>query len=96
MKLYRAMCKEEWEKSTPFSWKTRFKWFGTKTFVLNRVRDGKFNNSSFVNSRYDILVEYEFDDNNMKHFVNCGKDEYMLDRRKAPLINVMSMKVVHV
>lgn len=84
------MCYDEYSSisdSWPLSWKTRFKWFGTKEFVESRVRDGVFNNSRHRPDKYKYIVCYEFL-SGVEHLVNCGKNEYMLNVRKAPLVKV--------
>lgn len=91
MKLYRAMCEEEFaqiSKSHPLAWKSRFKWFGTEDFVKTRVQDGKFNNSKYVDGRYKHLVEYEVV-SGLEHFSKCGHREFILDVRKQPLVNIV-------
>lgn len=96
MILYRAMCKEERSRiseNVPLSWESKNKWFGTKEFVLNRVRDGKFNNSTFVADRYLHVVEYEVE-SGFEHFINCGKNEFMLNVRKAPLVKIKFLKEI--
>lgn len=95
MKLYRAMCQEEFDSVTeksPLAWNSKHKWFGTREFVLSRVRDGKFNNSKFVKERYLHLVEYEVE-SGLEHFINCGKNEFMLNVRKAPLVKLKVNKL---
>ena len=62
MKLYRLMCKAEYDRvdnTSPFSWLSKAKWFSDDIeFIKSRVGDGKFNNSSFVECRYYYLVVY--------------------------------------
>jgi|SaaInlStandDraft_4_1057021.scaffolds.fasta_scaffold10147_3 hypothetical protein len=91
MILYRAMCKEEFDASTsntPLSFipGKKFKWFGTKEFVMSRVQDGTFNNSGLVSGRYDYLIEYEVQDESLEHFSKCGYKEHMLSVKKKPLV----------
>ncbi len=91
MKLYRAMCDEEFaqiSKNHPLAWRSRFKWFGTEEFVKSRVQDGKFNNSKYVDGRYKHLVGYEVV-SGFEHFSKCGHHEFMLDVRKQPLIKIV-------
>jgi hypothetical protein len=85
MKIYRAMCKNEYEDTIKgnLSWNSRFKWFGTFEFITERVKDNKFNNSKFVKDRYKYLLEFEIEEKMLKLFNRCGHREYMLDRRKA-------------
>jgi hypothetical protein len=97
MKLYRAMCDTELKDMTQFnslSWNSKFKWFGTKEFVVNRVQDTKFNNSKFVGGRYQHLVEFEFDDNSMLYFSKCGNREFMLNIRKNPLVKLLNWRLI--
>ena len=85
------MCDAEFVKISsnyPLSWgDSKNKWFGTHEFVHTRVLDGKFNNSKFVNGRYIHVVEYVVESGS-EHLVNCGKNEYMLNVRKAPLVKI--------
>ena len=96
MKIYRAMCDAEANEMLSFggklSWNSRFKWFGTKEFVDSRVTDGKFNNSKFVEGRYGRIFEFEVSDDSIVHFSKCGHREFMLDRRKAPLVKIVGIK----
>ena len=88
-RVFRAMCKEEAEgvnDHPPIVWRTRYKWFGTEDFVKNRVLDGKFNNSKYVN-KYSVLCEYEII-SGIEHFTKCGYREMMLDRRNANNVNL--------
>ena len=94
MKLYRAMSEQEFNNVTndrPFAWKSKFKWFSpNKEFVLNRVRDGKFNNSNFDKGRYTHLVEYLVEDN-LKRLQTVSTHEIMLARKDEPLIKVLGI-----
>ena len=95
--LFRAMCEQEFIEtmcSKSLSWNSRFKWFGTEEFVTTRVQDGKFNNSKFVGDRYSRLVKFEIDDSFLQIFAKCGRREFMIDRRKAPLIRFRSVEEV--
>ena len=83
------MCKEEAEGvsfNSPLSWNSRFKWFTDDPKFLDRVSDGKFNNSKFAMSRYTHLAKY---------FVECpellvrvSNSELMLSRRNAPMAKI--------
>lgn len=98
VKLYRAMCGEEFRdtlRHNKLSWNSKFKWFGTEDFVIDRVRDGKFNNSKFVADRYANLVEFEFSEESLIHFSKCGNREFMLNVRKAPLVKIISIRVLN-
>ena len=94
MKLYRVMSEQEFNNvanDKPFAWKSKFKWFSpNKEFVLNRVRDGKFNNSNFDNRRYTHLVEYLVEDN-LKVLQTVSTYEVMLARKDEPLIKVLGI-----
>ena len=97
MKLYRAMCDKELEETLKYSkpaFNKRFKWFSTQEFVINRVQDGKFNNSSFSTNRYKNLVEFDISDNYLKYFKKCGFLELMLSNRDLPLIKFNSIIVI--
>ena len=97
MELYRLMSKLEFDsvsEDRPFSWNSNFKWFSpNKDFILNRVKDGKFNNSNFDNKRYTHLVEYTINDyrNVLKVVSNY---EIMLARKDEPLITVLQVSKV--
>lgn len=84
------MCDQEFSQISenyPLAWNSRFKWFGPMEFVLDRVKDGKFNNSKFVGDRYKNVVEYEVV-SGLEHFKMCGHKEFMLDVRKTPLVKI--------
>ena len=94
MKLYRMMSEKEFDNVTndrPFAWKRKFKWFSpNQEFVLNRVRDGNFNNSNFCHNRYTHLVEYLVEDN-LKVLQTVSTYEVMLARKDEPLIKVLNV-----
>ena len=94
MKLYRLMCKAEYDRvdsTSPFSWQSKAKWFSDDIeFIKSRVSDGKFNNSSFVDGRYDYLVVYDIADNNDK-LKRVSDKEVMLYRKDAPMVKVNSV-----
>ena len=81
-------------KHNSLSWNSRFKWFGTFDFVTQRVLDGKFNNSNFKTDRYKYLLEFDFDDDKMNAFSKCGYNEFMLERKKSPLVKIKSIKEI--
>ena len=97
MRLYRLMSKPEFDSVSedhPFSWNSKFKWFSpNKDFILNRVKDGKFNNSNFDNKRYTHLVEYAIDDyrNVLKVVSNY---EIMLARKDEPLLTLLQVNKI--
>lgn len=82
---YRAMCEEEYTKTSPtsLSFLRRFKWLGTKEFVLSRVMDGSFNNSKHKRGKYEHLVSVSFDEKYLSRFDKVGNKELQLDRRKS-------------
>jgi len=91
MIVYRAMCEEEYFdtiNSNTISWKGRFKWFGTRQFIEERVTDGKFNNSRFVKDRYCKIVIFDIAEESLSYFTKVGYRELMLDRRKSPLVKI--------
>ena len=94
MKLYRLMCKAEYDRvdsTSPFSWQSKAKWFSDDIeFIKSRVSDGKFNNSGFVDGRYDYLVVYDIADNNDK-LKRVSDKEVMLYRKDALMIKVNSV-----
>ena len=97
VKLYRLMCKSEYDRvgiTTPFSWQSKAKWFSDDIeFIKSRVSDGKFNNGSFVEGRYDYLVVYDVVDNNEK-LKRVSDKEVMLYRKDAPMVKVISVNKI--
>ena len=85
------MCKAEYDRvdnTSPFSWQSKAKWFSDDIeFIKTRVGDGKFNNSNFVEGRYDYLIIYDIIDNNSK-LKRVSDKEVMLYRKDAPMIKV--------
>ena len=80
------MCKAEYDRvdnTSPFSWKSKAKWFS----------DGKFNNSSFVEGRYDYLVVYDIVDSDCR-LKRVSDKEVMLYRKDAPMIKVNSVNKI--
>ena len=94
MKLYRLMCKAEYDRvddKSPFSWQSKAKWFSDDIeFIKSRVSDGKFNNSDVVEVRYQFLVVYDVTDGNSK-LKRVSNKEVMLYRKDAPMIKVNSV-----
>ena len=92
MKLYRLMCKAEYDRvdnTSPFSWQSKAKWFSDDIeFIKSRVGDGGFNNSGFVDGRYDYLIIYDIIDDNDK-LKRVSDKEVMLYRKDAPMIKVI-------
>ena len=99
MKLYRLMCKAEYDRvdnTSPFSWQSKAKWFSDDIeFIKSRVSDGKFNNSGFVEGRYDYLVVYDVTDNNDK-LKRVSDKEVMLYRKDVPTIKVNGVNKIGV
>ena len=91
------MCKAEYDRvdiTTPFSWQSKAKWFSDDIeFIKSRVSDGKFNNSSFVEGRYDYLVVYDVVDNNEK-LKRVSDKEVMLYRKDALMVKVISVNKI--
>ena len=77
MIIYRAMCKEEYINTLKYKephFIRRFKWFSSDiNFIIDRVQNTNFNNSIYIPSRYEYLVEFEAD-------VESAK-EIKIDRR---------------
>ena len=57
--------------------------------ILN-LGDGKFNNSGFVEGRYDYLVVYDVTDGNDK-LKRVSDKEVMLYRKDTPMVKVNSV-----
>lgn len=79
MILYRAMCRDELDKtlnSSYLSWhKNKEKCFSeTPDFILNRVQDGNFNHSKFKPERYKYLVRFVFKDEDKSKFIFCRRE----------------------
>ena len=85
--VYRAMCKEELDntlKENKAVFYKRFKWFTPNIdFILERVRDGRFNNSGFVEDRYQYIVCFEADVSKARLL---NDNEIQFDRRRNPSI----------
>lgn len=99
MKLYRLMCKAEYDRvgnTSPFSWQNKAKWFSDDIeFIKSRVGDGKFNNSNSVGGRYEYLVVYDVTDNNDK-LKRVSDKEVMLYRKDAPMIKANGVNKIGV
>ena len=88
MIIYRAMCKEEADRTTRVpDWSMkRFKWFSPNLdWIKSRVLDGKFNNSRHK-PKYDYLCEFEWD-GLKSDFVSTN--EIQFDRRRNPNIKLV-------
>lgn len=95
MLIYRAMCKEEYNRTIKYKipdFRNRFKWFSTNLeFILTRVQDGKFNNSKYKQNRYDYILEFECD-GTQADWINTN--EIQFDRRKNP--NIKFIKLINI
>lgn len=97
-KLYRAMCVEEAiatlrQQRTIFI--RRFKWFSPNTgFVTSTVQNGVFGNSKFKPLRYTHVLEFEFEETSIHHFVRLNDNELMLDRRQAHKVRLTNITEV--
>ena len=87
MKIYRAMCKEEQDKTIKSgipNFHTRFKWFSPNLeWIKQRVQDGKFNNSNYNPTKYEHILEFEWDGTKCDFM---STNEIQFDRRKNPNI----------
>ena len=96
MFIYRAMCDREYNsvcERYPLSWNSRCKWFSDDlNFILDRVRDGKFNNSKFKDNAYCNIVKYHV--RNPSVFVRVSDNELMLRRKSQPLVGIEFVEVV--
>lgn len=95
MLIYRAMCKDEYDRTIKHKvpdFRNRFKWFSTNIeFILNRVQDGTFNNSKYKQNRYDYILEFECDET-QADWINTN--EIQFDRRKNP--NIKFIKLINI
>lgn len=75
---------------TPFAWRSKFKWFTDNVNFLQRVADGRFNNSKFDWGRYEYIIIYEVE--SIDSFKRITDNELMLARKDAHKVKVKSMK----
>ena len=89
IKIYRAMSPEEANKTRAQpSFRGKNKWFSPSlSHIRERVQDGCFNNAGFKKKRYAHILEFEIWAEDVRHFVECGKNELMLNVRKSRLVN---------
>ena len=88
MIFYRAMCVEEFNKTTPnsLSFIRRYKWMTPNLdFLYNRVMGGNFNNSDVKCDRYTHIVKIICDISNV-HRLN--DNEYIIDRRNNVRVDI--------
>lgn len=92
IKLYRAMCKEEYIKTYNIgkpSFFKKHKWFSLNLqWVKQRVQNEKFNNSNFIKTRYTHLCEFNWDGNNADFI---SKNEIQFNVRKNPKIKFIKL-----
>lgn len=96
MFIYRAMCDAEYNsvcEKFPLSWSSKCKWFSDDlNFILERVRDGKFNNSKFKDSAYRNIVKYRV--RNPDVLIRVSDNELMLRRKSQPLAGIEFVGIV--
>ncbi len=94
--IYRAKCDTEYNsvcEKYPLSWNSKCKWFSDDlNFILERVRDGKFNNSKFKDNAYRNIVKYYV--SNPSVLVRVSNNELMLRRKSQPLVGIEFVEVV--
>lgn len=93
MIIYRAMSEEEFQQTVRYGkpdWSMKkCKWFSPNLdFVMERVRDGKFNNSNHCPERYTRIIEFDADIS--KSDWNNGK-EIQFNVRRNPKIKVIKV-----
>lgn len=98
--LYRAMCTEEYVKTIEnqsFAWKNKCKFFAEELdFVVGRVKDGNFSNSSFKKDKYQHLVKFEIGlVNGQNPFIQVSSKELMLNVRKQSLVKVVNIELIN-
>ena len=86
------MCPDELKETinngSP-SFHKRFKWFSDNIeFITNRVKDGQFNNSKYVEDRYKHIVMFEADTTTAR---SVSQHELQFDRRRNPLIKFIKV-----
>ena len=96
MFIYRAMCDREYNsicEKYPLSWSGKCKWFSDDlNFILERVRDGKFNNSKFKGNAYRNIVKYRV--RNPSILIRVSDNELMLRRKSEPLVWIEFVGIV--
>ena len=96
MFIYRAMCDTEYNsvcEKYPLSWNNKCKWFSDDlNFILERVRDGKFNNSKFKGNAYRNIVKYRVKNPNV--LIRVSDNELMLRRKSQPLVGIEFVGIV--
>ena len=95
MKLYRIMCKEEFDqmKDNRLAFKGRYKYFTPYIcFIDYRILGMNFANRAFKPEKYTHIVQFEIEDNSCLFFDKKGK-EWVLDKRKAHNIKINSIQL---
>lgn len=77
--LYRAVCKEEVDKTLHFQslqyFRNKEKCFSPSIdWIKTRVQDGKFNSSAFEKKRYNYLLRFELEDSQLSKFTVCTNE----------------------
>lgn len=98
--LYRAMCTEEYTKTIhnqSFAWKNKCKFFAEELdFVVGRVKDGNFSNSSFKKDKYQHLIKFEIClVSEQNPFIQVSSKELMLNVRKQSLVKVVNIELIN-
>lgn len=94
MIVYRLMCKDEADgicENFPLSWNSKHKWFTDDINFLNRVADGRFNNSAHRDNMYTHLVEYLV--TNPDFLERVSNSELMLSRKNAPMAQLKLIQI---
>lgn len=96
MIIYRAMCEQEMIKTLKnmsFQFDKKNKWFSYSLgFILNRVKDGKFNNSNFCKDRYEFILMFILRHNDLMYFNTVGNRELMLNVRKSHNVKILQIE----
>ena len=90
------MCNTEYNsvcEKYPLSWNNKCKRFSDDlNFILERVRDGKFNNSKFKDNAYRKIVKYRV--KNPSILIRVSNSELMLRRKSQPLVGIEFVGIV--
>lgn len=87
------MCKKEMQRTLE---KNNFSYLNKKTkffspylwYILNRVKDGKFNLSSEFADKYECVLAFKIEDSDIKNFRKKGKYEVLLPVEKVSEITL--------
>lgn len=94
------MCTDEYTKTIQnknFAWKNKSKFFSEELdFVVGRVQDGNFSNSSFKKDKYQHLLKFEICLlTEQNPFVQVSNKELMLNVRKSSLVKVVNIQLIN-